>query len=88
MAVKRNRGGKYSGATFANGYFGRNDAGTPREFKGATAGTQREFIGSGTQEYTFFSKTRGALTIRANSFEEAWRLAKLRGYNKRNYKKR
>ncbi len=88
MAVKRSRGGKYSNARFANGYFGRNDAGTPQEFRGARAGTKREFIGSGTQEYTFFSESRGALTVRADSFEEAWRLARLRGYRKNNYKKR
>lgn len=87
MAVKRNRGGKYSNATFANGYFGKNDAGTLREARSNTAG-QSKHMGHGDNEYTFYSKTHGYLTVRADSFAEAWRRARLLGYSKRNYKKR
>ena len=87
MAVKERRGGKYSRVTDASGYFGRNDAGTKQEFVGTTAGIKREFVGSGEKTYIFYSEFRGYLTIRANSFEEAWRIAKLRGYNRRDYKR-
>lgn len=81
------------------GKYGNGDAGTPRYFKGADAGTsrqagagdatpfKREFVGSGQSEYTFYSETKGALTVRANSFEEAWRIAKARGYSRRRYKR-
>ena len=87
MAVKRHRGGKYSNVTFANGDFGRNDAGTAREARPNTAGQSRE-MGHGDGTYTFYSKSRGYLTVHAESFEEAWRQARLLGYSKRNYRKR
>lgn len=87
MAVKRNRGGKYSNVSFANGYFGRNDAGTSREMRANTAGQSRK-IGQGDKTYTFYNKSRGYLTVHADSFEEAWRQARLLGYSKRNYRKR
>jgi len=81
------------------GKYGNGDAGTPRYFKGADAGTsrqaganeaisfKREFIGSGTQEYPFYSDTKGVLVVRAESYEEAWRIAKARGYSRRRYKR-
>ena len=81
------------------GKYGNGEAGTPRQFKGADAGTsrqaeggnvtpfKREFIGSGQNEYTFYSETKGILTVRADSFEKAWREAKARGYSRRRYKR-
>lgn len=82
MAIKKYRGGKYS----ADGYFGENVAGNPRQPNPNTAGEKQE-IGTGSRKYTFYREDRGTLTIWANSFEEAWRLAKARGYHRRNYKR-
>lgn len=79
-------GGKYPPID-ASGYYGRHEAGIPQDFTGQEAGTKREFIGSGTKEYNFYSKTRGILTVRADSYEEAWRIAKARGYSRRRFKR-
>ena len=80
--------GKYSGVNLVSRvYFGNNDAGDPRFGKSNTAG-QTMHIGTGVNEYTFYKKGRGYLTVHADSFEEAWKQAKLLGYNKRNYVKR
>ena len=87
MAVKERRGGKYPKVD-ASGYYGTNTAGNPREFMGNEAGVKREFIGSGTKEYEFYSDTKGILTVRAESYPEAWRIAKARGYSRRRSKKR
>ena len=84
---KKERGGKRKNALInAFGDYGSGEAGTPRYIGSKEWGTKREFVGSGDREFTFFSKTKGYLTIKANSFEEAWRQAKARGYSKRNYK--
>ena len=85
--LKKRRGGKYLKVSDASGYYGTNDAGTKREFIGADAGTKREFIGSGTKEFTFYSDVKGLLTVRADSYEEAWRIARARGYSRRRYKR-
>lgn len=87
MADRGKRGGKYP-IVDAYGYYGNNTAGTPRDIGSNDAGIKREFIGSGTKEYTFYSATKGVLTVRADSFEEAWRQAKARGYSNRRYKKK
>ena len=84
MSDKGNRGGKYP-LVNADGYFGRNSAGDKRDFVPKDYGTKREFIGSGTKEYNFYKRGVGILTIRANSYEDALRLAKRRGYSSRNY---
>lgn len=76
-------GGKYPKVE-ATGYYGSNVAGTYREAEPNTAGESQE-IGEGSQRFTFYSKTHGTLTIWADSFEEAWRQAKTRGYSRRNY---
>lgn len=87
MAVKVRRGGKYADRLVnADGYYGRNDAGTPDTFTPKEAGTKREFIGSDVKEYTFYSETKGTLTITAKTFEEALRIARTRGYRRKNYK--
>ena len=82
--------GKYQGANIeARGYFGNNTAGNPREANPNDINPfKREFIGSGQHEYTFYSDTKGVLTVIADSFEEAWRQAKARGYSNRRYKKK
>ena len=80
------RGGKRSGSLLTGGYYGSNTAGIPREFEGKEAGTKREFIGSGSNEYVFYSETRGILTVRADSFEQAWRIARSRGYSRKRFK--
>ena len=82
MASTGSRGGKYP----ALGYYGNNTAGVPHEFEGKDVGTRREFIGSGENEYVFEGE-HGTLTIRADSWQEAWRIAKARGY-KRKYKRK
>ena len=85
---KKVRGGKRA-ANIINAYgdYGRNEAGTPRNIGSNTAGVKREFIGSGDRVFVFYSETHGYLTVRADSFEEAWKLAKSRGYSRRNYKR-
>lgn len=85
--LKEQLGGKYPRVNNGFGYYGTNDAGTKREFIGADAGTKREFIGSGTKEFTFYSNVKGLLTVRADSYEEAWRIARARGYSRRRYKR-
>lgn len=66
--------------------FSDKDAGTKRKMRSETAGTKREFKGSKSNEYTFYSPTRGTLVVTATSFEEAWRRAKALGYSRRNYR--
>lgn len=88
MAIKRHRGGKYPIESLANGYYGRNEAGTPQEFIGKTAGDKREFVGSKTKEYTFSDTIHGTHTITAESYEEALRIAESMGYTRSDYKKR
>ena len=87
-AKKKVYGGKYQGPNIeARGYYGTNTAGVAHEFDPNSAGVKREFIGSGTKEFVFYSATRGILTVRADSYEEAWQIAKSRGYSKRRYKR-
>lgn len=88
MAVKVNRGGKRSKELFGKGEYGKDIAGQRHELKEKEWGTKREFKGSTSQEFTFYSKTRGTITIRATSYEEALRLAKRRGYSRRRYGRR
>ena len=76
-------GGKYERITNATGYFGRNTVGNPQFMGEHGAGTKRKFVGSDVREFTFYSKTRGTLTIRATSYDEAWKLAKARGYSRK-----
>ena len=80
--------GKYPSANpRGTGYYGRNDAGNPREANPNNVNPlKREFVGSGDYEFVFYSESRGLLTISANSFEDAWRIAKLRGYSRRDYR--
>lgn len=69
--AKDKRGGKY----------GNNTAGIPHELHEQDWGTKREFIGSGTRSYTFYSaKSNTMLTIRADSYDEAKRIARSRGF--------
>jgi hypothetical protein len=76
--------GKYFGQNLqAQGYYGTNIAGNVRHANPNDAGVKREFIGSGTKEYNFYSDTQGVLTVRADSYQEAWRIAKARGYKRR-----
>ena len=71
MGKGKERGGKY----------GRNTAGTRHELHKNDWGTKREFIGSGTKIYEFYSAaTDTTLIIRAESYEEAKRLARSRGF--------
>lgn len=83
MAIKASRGGKYSKINSGFGYYGNNTAGQPHKLIENTAGVKREFIGSGTKEYTFYSDTKGMLTVRADSYQDAWKQAKNRGYSRR-----
>lgn len=87
MGVKSRRGGKRANQIIStDGQFGENTAGTPRTFIGKDAGTRRRFIGSDAREFTFYSDTKGTLTIMALTFEDALRQAKVRGYGRKDYK--
>ena len=69
--AKDGRGGKY----------GSNVAGTRHELTEKEWGTKREFVGSGTRTYQFYSaETDTVLVIRADSYEDAKRLARSRGF--------
>ena len=83
MAVKTVRGGKRGRVTDASGYYGRADAGqkhraTPKDF-----GTAREFIGSGEHAFVFYRPDGGTCIIYGDTYQEAWRQAKARGYKTR-----
>ncbi len=78
--------GKIGGKHQRIGYYGNNDAGVRQEGKSNTAGQKHEFEGSQSQEYTFYSPSKGTITITARSFDEAWRKAKILGYSRRNYR--
>lgn len=81
--------GKYSGANpRGQGYFEGNDAGNKRYKGGGSTPDKREFVGSGQRPFVFYSETNGTLTIMADSWEEAWRIAKSRGYSKTHYRGR
>lgn len=80
---KKTYGGKRGAMTSE---FSDKDAGTKRKMKRETVGTKREFKGSKSNEYTFYSPSRGTLVVTATSFEEAWRRAKALGYSRRNYR--
>lgn len=81
--------GKYPEANpEGQGYYGRNDAGQKMEFTPNTAGVDREFVGSPSQEYTFSNARLGTLTFTAESWEEALRIARSRGFTRGDYKKR
>lgn len=81
--------GKYPEANpRGQGYFGNNTAGQSPEFTSKDWGTAVGFVGSGERPFVFYSKTNGTLTIMADSWEEAWRIAKLRGYRKTHYRGR
>jgi len=83
-ANKKKRYGGKRGAMTSE--FSDKDAGTKRTMKRETAGTKREFKGSKSNEYTFYSPSKGTLVVTATSFEEAWRRAKALGYSRRNYR--
>lgn len=85
---KVSRGGKYSHQLLAQGYFGRNDAGTPTVIGPGGQPTKREFIGSPSKEYIFSDEKHGTRIIVARSWEEALRIAKSLGFTQRDYKKR
>lgn len=78
-------GGKYPKVR-GKGNYGNNDAGVSREANpGEFNPIKREFVGSGTNEYTFYSENRGVLVVTAKNFIEAWRRAKTLGYSRKNY---
>lgn len=81
--------GKYPEVTKrGQGYFGNNTAGNPQEFVPKDWGTKRKFIGSNTKEYTFSDDIHGTLTITADSYAEALRIAQSRGYIEEDYKRK
>lgn len=86
--IKRRIGGKYVRITDADGYYGRNSAGTKMEFLPNDAGIKREFVGSKTKEFTFSDTIHGTHTITATSYEEALRIAESMGYTRGDYRKR
>ena len=63
-----------------SGKYGTNDAGQKHHLNPATAGTKREFIGSGMKRYRLTEKGKNPRTISAHSIEEARRIAASLGY--------
>lgn len=88
MAIKLHRGGKYANDLYGRGYFGSNDAGTPRGPGPGGEPTKREFVGSRMREFTFSDEIHGTHTIVALSYEEAIRIAESLGFTKNDYKKK
>lgn len=70
------------------GYYGNNEAGNPQEFTEKNWGTQREFVSSRTQEYTFSNTEHGTHTFTAIRYEDALRMAESMGYTRSDYKPR
>lgn len=69
--AKGERGGKY----------GKGTAGIEHELIEKGWGIKREFIGSATKTYLFYSAdTDTILIVRADSYEDAKRLARSRGF--------
>lgn len=87
MSDKGSRGGKYPKIN-ASGYYGRNDAGTPRIMGQGGIPTKREFVGSPSEEYIFSSEKQGTRIIVARSYEEALRIAESLGFTQGHYKKK
>lgn len=81
-------GGKYSGTKRGTGYYGRNEAGVRPDVGAGESGQKREFEGSDSRPYTFYKEGVGYFTVVAHSMEEALRLAKHRGFTRKNYRKR
>ena len=81
-------GGKYSGTRRGFGSYGRNEAGTRSEAGATEAGQKRAFEGSESKPYTFYKEGVGYFTVVARSMDEALRLAKRRGFTRKNYRKR
>lgn len=88
MAIKTSRGGRYGKVTDASGYYGRADAGQKHRATSKDYGTAREFIGSGDLAFTFYRPDGGLAIIHADSYAEAWRQAKARGYKTRKRSRR
>lgn len=88
MAVKMHRGGKYANQLYADGYFGRHDAGQPKGPGQPGTPTKREFIGSNLKEFVFSDDIHGTRTIVAETYEDALRIAETLGFTKADYRKR
>ena len=89
MAIKTSRGGRYGKITAdASGYYGRADAGQRKRKGAASDGTDREFIGSGDKPFEFIRPNGGIVIVHGNTYAEAWRIAKARGYKTRRRKKK
>lgn len=86
--AKIGRGGRYGSTTTGRGDFGTATAGQKHQLTEKEWGTKREFVGSGDKEYVFYSETLGTLTIAANSYWEALRIARSRGYSRKQYRRR
>lgn len=71
---KKTYGGKRS-ERLGDGYYGKNDAGDKRHFKG-----------NESEKYTFSNTKLGPHTFTARSYEDALRQAKALGYSSKDYK--
>jgi len=88
MGVKESRGGRYGKLTDASGYYGNADAGQKHRATSKDYGDARKFIGSGDQAFVFYMPGGGTAIIRADSYADAWRQAKVRGYRTRRGRRR
>lgn len=86
--IKERIGGKYVRITDANGYYGRNDAGTPMSANPNDAGDKRKKGKPLINQYTFSDTAHGTHTIPAHNFTEALRIAESMGFTRNDYKKR
>ena len=83
MAATGERGGKRGKVIDATGYYGTADAGQKHEATAKDYGEARKFIGSGDKAFPFYMPGGGIAIIHADSYEDAWRQAKARGYKTR-----
>lgn len=88
MAIKSSRGGRYGKVTDASGYYGRADAGQARRATPKDFGMAREFIGSGEYAFVFYRPAGGTCIIYGDTYQDAWRQAKARGYKTRRRRKK
>ena len=86
--AKDTRGGKHGEGTSGKGDFGKDTAGQKHHLTEKEWGTKHRFVGSGDKEYTFYSEDKGTITVSANSYWEALRIARSQGYSRKQYRRR
>lgn len=76
-------GGRYGRMRETSGYYGNNTAGQAHKATPKDYGTAREFVGSGDLSFVFYRPDGGVAIVHGESYQDAWRQAKARGYKSR-----